>query len=557
MLRHRANYVKYWSGIAVTGALLATGVPARTEAASVEAIPLEQGWSETIRQLYYYTPQGSLLIPLPWLIALDRADGLGRFTDAAYLERFGWIYDPTANPDLNPAGLPIGFATDPGTYPEGQWVGFTCSACHVSEVQVGAKRIRVDGAPGNLDLAGFYDALAEAVRVTALSTERFQGFAARVLGPDHTPEAEAGLRLSFALFETRLSGDAAMRRSPVAPGYGRVDALNQIANALAARDLGRPENYRTADAPVSIPHLWLTPKLEWVQWVPIAGEALGRNVGEVLGVFGSVDLRSGPDAMFQSTALITGLRELEDWVDDLKSPRWPADLLGPVDMAQAAEGKVLFDKDCAICHQMPPWPAPVAGEPPARIPVGRIPWTQVRTDEHYIRSFQSRTVATGQLAGPLFHGASVVPGAAFVKSVIGATVMKQLSASPPAVSPTPATATVEDPCERLDCLKAGVLLGAWATGPFLHNGSVPTIYELLSPPEERSPVFWVGGRELDAERLGFVSTRAPGLFRYDTRLPGNGNGGHVFPARGYSRAERMAVIEYLKDPNLFVPEPHL
>lgn len=563
MLRHP----KFWFSLAALGAVLTMSGPPQASAGPQGVVPLEQGWSEEIRQLYYYTPQGSLLIPLPWLLALDRPDGQGRFADAAYLERFGWIYDPTANLELNPAGLPIGFAIDPSERSEGPWVGFTCAACHVAEVEIGAARIRIDGAPGNLDLGRFYESLAAAVRATVVEPARLQRFAAAVLGPSPAPEKKADLLKSLALFETQISGDAAMRRSPVAPGFGRVDALNQIANALAVRDLGRPENFRTADAPVSIPHLWLTPKLEWVQWVPIAGEALGRNLGEVLGVFGSVDLRSGSDKLFETTALMPQLEALEEWVDDLKSPRWPAELLGPVDMAEAERGKALFERDCAGCHTMPPpWPEPTAGQASPRIHVGRIRRASVGTDPHYIQSFQTRTVATGQLAGPLFQDRPVAPGAVFVQTVLRAAVAKEQSATSPIMPPAApggaglppaAGVAVEDPCATLDCLKAGVLLGVWATGPFLHNGSVPTIYELLSPPEERSPVFWVGGRKLDPEKLGFVSTRAAGLFRYDTRLRGNGNGGHVFPAAGYSRDERMAVIEYLKDPNLFVAEPHL
>jgi hypothetical protein len=106
----------------------------------------------------------------------------------------------------------------------------------------------------------------------------------------------------------------------------------------------------------------------------------------------------------------------------------------------------------------------------------------------------------------------------------------------------------------LDSLKAGPLLGLWATGPFLHNGSVPTVYDLLSPPAERPAVFWVGGRELDTERLGFVSTEAPGLFRFDTTLTANSNQGHAFPRRSLTPAQRLAVVEFLKDPLRFDPE---
>jgi hypothetical protein len=56
---------------------------------------------------------------------------------------------------------------------------------------------------------------------------------------------------------------------------------------------------------------------------------------------------------------------------------------------------------------------------------------------------------------------------------------------------TPSATSVVD-------LKAGPLPGVWASGPYLHNGSVLTVYELLSPVEERREVFWTGGRELAA-----------------------------------------------------------
>jgi len=97
-------------------------------------------------------------------------------------------------------------------------------------------------------------------------------------------------------------------------------------------------------------------------------------------------------------------------------------------------------------------------------------------------------------------------------------------------------------------LKAGPLVGIWATGPFLHNGSVPNVFELLSPVEARSKAFWVGSNDLDTQRLGFASVEKPGLFRFDTSLPGNSNAGHSYPPTPYTDEERRAVIEYLKDP---------
>jgi hypothetical protein len=99
------------------------------------------------------------------------------------------------------------------------------------------------------------------------------------------------------------------------------------------------------------------------------------------------------------------------------------------------------------------------------------------------------------------------------------------------------------------------LNGIWASPPYLHNGSVPNIYQLLSPYEERDKVFYTGNRQYDAEHLGYVSTRFRGGFRYDTSVEGNSNYGHLFQSgpRGngvigpyLSEQERHQIMEYLK-----------
>ena len=79
------------------------------------------------------------------------------------------------------------------------------------------------------------------------------------------------------------------------------------------------------------------------------------------------------------------------------------------------------------------------------------------------------------------------------------------------------------------------LKGVWATPPFLHNGSVPTVYALLSPREERPATFYVGTHEYNPRDLGYVTERpgaTAGGFVLDTRLPGNRNTGHEF-RKGY------------------------
>lgn len=127
--------------------------------------------------------------------------------------------------------------------------------------------------------------------------------------------------------------------------------------------------------------------------------------------------------------------------------------------------------------------------------------------------------------------------------------------------------------QEIEGYKPRPLEGVWATAPFLHNGSVPTLYQMLLPPEQRAKRFQVGRRELDPVHVGLVTQPAgdddEDGFWLDTSIPGNRNSGHAFVAdaeqwrkhredpqanplpRGVigpllTDAERMALIEYLK-----------
>lgn len=114
----------------------------------------------------------------------------------------------------------------------------------------------------------------------------------------------------------------------------------------------------------------------------------------------------------------------------------------------------------------------------------------------------------------------------------------------------------------LAAYKPRPLAGIWATPPYLHNGSVPTIYALLSPVSERPKTFLVAGREFDPSHVGLAERSGPG-FTYDTSLDGNHNTGHEFnkgyvewtpnspPAKGLigpylPPEDRLAIIEHLK-----------
>jgi len=277
-----------------------------------------------------------------------------------------------------------------------------------------------------------------------------------------------------------------------------------------------------------------------------------RNIGEVFGVFGHVNLTaSGEDAgkLFESTVRLKNLHELEQWVADLKAPKWPDDF-GPIDQAKAEQGRVAYERTCSGCHALPPYPMTPKEENQFGkqfIVVNMIPVEQIGTDPRAIENMLGWKVKTGNLA-PLFGGAAEMPApAVLVAATQGA--FKRLAAEQgltedeidayrgyrlPAQSPP-----------NLKAYKARPLAGIWSTAPYFHNGSAPNLYEVILPPGQRSASFYVGSRSFDPKHVGFVTDQAEGTSLLDTSLPGNRNTGHPF-GEGLSDEERWAVVEFLK-----------
>ena len=103
--------------------------------------------------------------------------------------------------------------------------------------------------------------------------------------------------------------------------------------------------------------------------------------------------------------------------------------------------------------------------------------------------------------------------------------------------------------------KARPLNGIWAVAPYLHNGSIPNLYALLSPQSERPDKFWTGSKQFDPVKVGYDTSELKGGYLFDTANPGNSNKGHEFKdgpkgngviGPALSPDDRWAIIEYLK-----------
>ena len=125
-------------------------------------IYLDQAWSQADREWYYNFSQGSSIISYDIFLNLEVAGSQELFRSDANSERYGLVTQ-AANPATNPDGLPIGLSKTPVpkvlTPDEhtGDYVGFTCAACHNSQLYYQGKRIRIDGGCEHLvRLAGLH-----------------------------------------------------------------------------------------------------------------------------------------------------------------------------------------------------------------------------------------------------------------------------------------------------------------------------------------------------------------------------------------------------------------
>jgi hypothetical protein len=586
-----------------------------SEAKPDRIVWLNQGWTPEQRQWYHYASQGTSTIPVPysWFVALERPEfsirSAGLLSDPEYLARFGFIRG-TPDPQYNPDGLPVGFARLSTEQADGRSIdqlGLTCAACHTGQLNYGGTAIIVEGGPALLDLNKFRTALALSVGLTEKLPFRFARFADRVLGPDRTEEQEKQLKERLGEFIERVSRfqslDAKHGAASVEEGFGRLDALNRIGNEVFGVQMGRDDNIAPRTAPVAFPHIWSTGWFDWVQYNGSIEQPMVRNAGEAIGVRALVNFQIGKSPLFKSTIPVDNLYRIETLLmgtpplpqgkfSGLRAPDWPDRVLPPIDATLASRGAALYQQYCQGCH-LPPvksaefwtkagdakypshWrPKNAAGQQLLRLTM--IPLTAIGTDPAQAMDMKDRTVTVPALLGLKGELATREQDKTYAFGpALGQVVEKVVghwydSQTPPVPSadrdrmngyrPNGIRDGISGPNGTVrPAYKARPLDGIWATAPYLHNGSVPTLYDLLSPLKERPAIFYLGNREFDPVKVGYQTQKTPGVFEFNTKRRGNWNTGHLFdqspnpnrPSPGIlgpslSPAERTALVEYLK-----------
>ncbi len=613
---------------------------------------LDQGWGDKERNIWYTTSQGSRLLPLSWALALEEAGRDTKFFGNENMSALRYIPSPVT--ENNPYGLPIGFVKDSEessdadlmceTFPEScngflmrkPWVGMTCSACHTNEIEYSGKRIRIEGAPTLADFQTLLETLLAALTETVQVSEKFDRFARAVLGTDLSVGTRAQLRAQLneqIVWQKRLvdKNQPGMRY-----GYGRLDAQGHILNKVAVVGGEGPNDGNVvSDAPASYPHIWNTSQQDKVQWNGIARNileislfnkstdigALVRNTSEVIGVFAHIEISPKWKSSligYKSSVRVKNMIDLERQLGTLKSPKWPEDVLPPIDWSKADRGREHFVEYCSECHADLAWDdlqTPITAkmetlenlgtdiflacntlvhQSKAGRYEGRRPFI-IKGDkisaEDYTRDMLTNA-AVGSVIGKSDELAGSLFGDVFDEADSWAMVLRETgedleylpgvdnqSKKDLAALCLESDEAKKDPDDSIVAYKARPLNGIWSTAPYLHNGSVPSLYELLLPSPLRVKIsreekmeapgdghrvssFAVGNREFDPERVGFdvkpkdLVTRSDGIVVstftfnvYDnkgTPIPGNYNSGHEYGVNDLTNEERWELIEYLK-----------
>ena len=412
------------------------------------------------------------------------------------LASLGFVFDPTRPQDKD---LPVGVSK---RNVQGiDRVFLNCAVCHVGTVRdtpESSPRV-IAGMPGNtLDLQAFERFLFNAATSEKFTPERLGAEMKRIGASDDIINRLILRYVAVDIGRRRLlflrDRFKFMDREPDA-GPGRVDTFNPPKVLLNFRMDLLPEREWVGNC--DLPSVWNQGKRKgmWLHWDGNNNSVEERNRSASFGTGALPPTLDRPS-----------IKRMEAWLEHAKPPPYPY----PIDQALAARGAPIYRELCARCHGE-------NGQDFTGELVGQVTAIgEIRTDRHRLDSYSPELAANQNL---LYAGYPADRFRHFRKTFGYAN-------------------------HPLD--------GLWLRAPYLHNGSVPTLRDLLNPASERPRVFYRGYDVFDPKRVGFVSDvpaeKTRKYFRYDTALPGNGNFGHEGRAYGteLSAESKEALIEFLK-----------
>jgi processive rubber oxygenase RoxA-like protein len=426
-----------------------------------------------------------------------------------------WVFKslPSICSDKAPNGYAtFGFVVEPGRdLPIGvskrrrlgvDQVGLNCAVCHTSTVRDApgsAPRIVLGMPAQQLDLQAFVQFVLDCTLDNRLTAEAVRGRLPSRGGPSLFERLllRAGLvdRLKIVTLNlrnriARILGDDVPRW-----GRGRVDTFNPYKAVQFNWDLSKLPHDELVGA-ADFPSLWNQKPREGMQlhWDGDNDSVDERNLSAALGA-----------GVTPVTVDHDNLKRVRDWIWTLPPPKYPY----PVDQTLAARGAPLYQQHCVDCHA----DGRFRDGAKAGSRVGLVePIDRIGTDRHRLDSY-TFVFAANQVG-------------LYPQSEYRFTHFRKTNGY------------ANHPLD-----------GIWLRGPYLHNGSVPTLRDLLDPPDQRPKAFFRGNDVFDREKVGFVSdveaANGQVFTRYDTLVPGNSNSGHVY-GTALSAEDKQAIVEFLK-----------
>ena len=530
---------------------------------------LQQNWTDEDREYFYFADQGSRLVPYEFFLHLEQAENDSLLRDENNMSRLGFISADKSKNNLD--ALPIGMARN------GDHMGITCAACHTQQIMYQDQMIRIDGGQAFIDLNMFLADLTASLKTTMGNADKFARFTQNILGDDASEEELVVLKQNLKSSYDKRQNHMLVNHSDVTSGYTRLDAFGAILNqALLAT--GEKNNTNAPTAPTSYPYIWDSPQQDYVEWNGSQSNtsvgALARNIGEVIGVFGEVETEPTLwlgmiDRGYKSSVNASELRQLEHTVAQLHSPLWP-ESFPKIDADLAKQGRGLYEQHCIQCHLDID-----RTDPFRKIQVRMSTLDAIKTDplmaENAIK-FKGKSGIFRDRPQYYAKGKKIAEEARAIdiannlmvgilqnnplQSYLAKRDAKNLG-HPDVIHPPKYVDghIIEKGQEVSDyallAYKARPLNGVWSSAPFLHNGSIPNLYQMLLPTEQRVKTFSIGSWEYDPVTVGYVEDDEPNSFIFDTTVMGNSNAGHEYGTGYYgekalTEQQRWALVEYLK-----------
>ena len=565
---------------------------------------LQNGLTKENRIRYYSADEGIQYLPVDVLMAMDRpvGDGLGLYEERMFdhPERFG-LYPNFVNPNGPPLGITS--STDPSYVP---MAGLNCSTCHTTVLQYGSKIAIIDGGQSLFAIDRFIKEMVFGLISTLTSPEEFSKFwdryQARVAArsgkselaksaPEHDLEGffqsdeyrfvKAALKerslppQDLRDFETRMakrhpirqaSGTTTLTSHPYPTqaelssgldmyvylvrrfaffyaqtkyasnppgstvsesGLGRSNPWSVTKNMFAqnVEGLDQADWPTSSGGPVNTPVIWSFNRQHYVFWSGVTNSMLERNLAQ--GVALVTDFNWSTK---ETTVSARKLQAVSTYAEMIRPPKWPEAWFGPIDRLKAKQGKAIFGSRCLGCHDPESASTGIAGSD--------LNYLDVGTDPEYTK---------GQIAS--FNGKDLFADvlAPFLAQVKAGVYAREQTSDPlpfewgrlPSVWRRP----------KSNQILARPLWGIWASAPFLHNGSVPSLRELLKPARQRVTSFPVGSLTYNVHDLGLDKTSwyysSTLTVSCPTGCTGNSNAGHEFGV-DLSDPDKDSLLEFIK-----------